>query len=271
MSMNENANMNVNVNAGFKACDVLNYLINLSDKKAGQTVDTVKAGDGEKQVKKVAVCFIATPNVIRAAGDWGADLLVTHEPTYHDHYDAFDGSEIEAEKKALIESTGMAVVRFHDHAHTASPDLIHKGFLDTLGLRGKFDERRYFTLETPLTPLELAKLIEQKLCVKHVKIAGKRCFKATKLVLFLGACGDVSHLPLKSGQAEIAVCGETSEWKCGEFVRDASELGHNMAMLVLGHVGSERDGMKYIAEKLNNELGIKAAYFEAGEVYSYAD
>ena len=46
------------------------------------TVDTLKAGSAEREVKKLATCFIATPEVIRAAADWGADLLITHEPTY---------------------------------------------------------------------------------------------------------------------------------------------------------------------------------------------
>ena len=44
-----------------------------------------------------------------------------------------------------------------------------------------------------------------------------------------------------------------------------------MAMLVLGHVGSEREGMKLVAEKIRNELGIEAKYFDCGEVYNYAD
>ncbi|NCA67293.1 MAG: transcriptional regulator, partial [Clostridia bacterium] len=61
------------------AYEVLDYLINLSEIKTEQTVDTIKAGDGNRQVKKAAVCFIATPEVIKAAHEWGADLLITHE------------------------------------------------------------------------------------------------------------------------------------------------------------------------------------------------
>ena len=38
------------------------------------TVDTLKAGSAEREVKKLATCFIATPEVIRAAADWGGSL-----------------------------------------------------------------------------------------------------------------------------------------------------------------------------------------------------
>jgi len=81
----------------------------------------------------------------------------------------------------------------------------------------------------------------------------------------------VNHIPLKEGKAEIAVCGETCEWKCCEYVRDAAELGHNMAMLVIGHEGGERDGMKLLAERIKNELGIDTKYIESEEVYTYTD
>ena len=46
------------------------------------TVDTVKAGDAEREVKKVAVAMFASIDTIRAAAAWGADFLIVHEPTY---------------------------------------------------------------------------------------------------------------------------------------------------------------------------------------------
>lgn len=254
-----------------KAIEILEFLKHISAVQSAQTIDTVKAGDGEKEVGKAAVCFIATPQVIKDAHKWGADLLITHEPTYHDNFDYFGGSEIEKEKRALIESTGMTIFRFHDHAHSAVPDLIHAGFLKTLGLKGVYSKNRYFDLETPVSPLELARFIEEKAEILHVRIAGGRNFKAKRIALYLGACGDVALMPLKNGEAEIVVCGEVCEWKCCEFVRDAAELGHNMAILVTGHEDGERDGMKYITEIIKNKLNIESKYFESGEVYTYTD
>ena len=88
----------------------------MAEQFAKDTVDTLKAGSAEREVKKLATCFIATPEVIRAAADWGADLLITHEPTYYDHRD-YDGNipnnPVMQAKKALLDGTGMNALYFH--------------------------------------------------------------------------------------------------------------------------------------------------------------
>ena len=66
-----------------KASELMEELLGWAEQKICPTVDTCKAGDPKKQVKRVGTCFIATPNVIARAAAWGADLLITHEPTYY--------------------------------------------------------------------------------------------------------------------------------------------------------------------------------------------
>ena len=51
----------------------------------GFTVDTHKAGDENREVTKIGVCMTATPDVLKAAKEWGAELLITHEPTFYGH------------------------------------------------------------------------------------------------------------------------------------------------------------------------------------------
>ena len=49
-------------------------------------------------------------------------------------------------------------------------------------------------------------------------------------------------------------------------------MGHHKAILVLGHIGSERDGMKYAAQILKDrQPQLDVRYFECGEVYTYSD
>ena len=254
-----------------KAYEILAKLKSLAENPVDPTVDTFKEGDNEKEVKKAAVCFIATPSVIKAAYEWGADLIITHEPTYHDHLDKFEDNFVENEKRELLRSTGLPVFRYHDHAHRAPEDLINKGFMEKLGLAYTLTKKgKAAVLDAPIAPAALAKLIEEKTGVKHVRIVGKREFDATRLELQLGACGDIAHLPIKDGTSDIVICGETCEWKCLEFIRDAAELGHDCAALMLGHVGSERVGMQYICG-IVKDMGIDAKYFECGEVYSYTE
>ena len=73
-------------------------------------------------------------------------------------------------------------------------------------------------------------------------------------------------------ESEIVLAGETCEWAICEYARDAAELGKKKALLVLGHVGSERDGMVRTAELVRERHPeIESKYFECGEVYTYTD
>ena len=69
------------------AQQLMERLFALAGQRIEDTVDTCKAGDPAKEVQKVALCCIASPSILRQAHAWGADLLITHEPTYHDNFD----------------------------------------------------------------------------------------------------------------------------------------------------------------------------------------
>ena len=56
------------------------------------------------------------------------------------------------------------------------------------------------------------------------------------------------------------------------MARDYAQMGYNKAMLVMGHIGSERNGMALIAHRLQQaHPEISVCYLECGEVYSYTD
>ena len=219
------------------------------------TVDTLKAGSAEREVKKLATCFIATPEVIRAAADWGADLLITHEPTYYDHRD-YDGNipnnPVMQAKKALLDGTGMTVYRLHDHMHAGRPDGIIAG-------------------ELKKTAREIAAELEKKWGLARVRMAGDLDTPMDGVYLMIGAFGEENHMKqLQKDDCQVLVVGETSEWRIGEYIRDAHQLGFHKALLVCGHVGSERGGMEVLAEEIARQHpDIECRYFEVGEVYSY--
>jgi len=54
--------------------DMYDYLKSLS-KSDVNTTDTLKIGSWEKEIKKVAVCCIATIEVIQKAAEWGAGAV----------------------------------------------------------------------------------------------------------------------------------------------------------------------------------------------------
>ena len=241
-----------------KAFELINELIADRLDGWGDTVDTCKAGDPDREIHRVATCLTATCDVIRAAAEWGADLLITHEPTYFDHMDNREDDIITAKKYELLISTGMTVYRIHDSMHFGGTDTIGEGFLRSMKWDCDFDGELHALLRTPMSPLEMAEDIQNKIGLRHVRIIGARDGMVTKVGLFLGHRGNEAWRPFRSDDVEA--------------IRDAAMLGMQKTILLLGHAGSERDGMKAMAEDIaaaHGELDVK--YFECGELYTYTD
>lgn len=245
-------------------------------KVEGKTCDVIKAGDPNKELKKVAVTMFATVDTVKRAEEWGADMLIVHEPTYYDHFEEIPNLPVVVAKRKLIENSGITIYRYHDYMHSREIDQIPEGELYYLGLKGKVENTPYsasyvFEADEPITALELANKIENELGIKKVRIAGTRDKKSTKIALCFGTPGGVFEL-LSSEDVEIVLTGEACEWKLAEYARDADALGINKSLIVMGHIGSERDGIRLLAKRLSEKhTEFETQYIECGEVYTYTD
>lgn len=260
-----------------KAIDIMNELFKLAnDGDYSHTCDTCKAGDPGAEVHKIAVSMFATPDVVRQAKAWGADLLIVHEPTYYDHMDRHSDETIESAKRKFIEESGLTLYRYHDHPHGTTPDIIAAGMLKNMAFDARIEYTDVFDLvrlhlNQPLTPLEIAKQIEDRLGIKHIRVCGAANIPCTKISGMFGTPGGVFE-ELQSDNCEVMLTGEACEWALAEYARDAAQLGFKKALLILGHIGSERDGMKYTTELLRQmHPELEVEYFECGEVYTYTD
>ena len=260
-----------------KAFEIMEELFALADKgDYSNTVDTLKAGNPDVEVRKIAVSMFATPEVVKQATEWGAQLLIVHEPTYYNHVDEHSDEKLESEKRKFIEDSGITIYRYHDHPHNTTPDIIAAGQLKTLALKGEIEYTDVFDLvrvhlDEPMTPLEVAKRMEGRCGIKHVRLCGARDAKCSVVSCMFGTPRMVFE-ELQNEKCEILLTGEACEWKLGEYARDAAQLGYKKALIIMGHIGSERDGMKYTQELLaekHPELDVE--YFECGEVYTYTD
>src|SRR5512144_405733 len=81
------------------------------------TVDTIKAGDPSQELTGILVTFLATCEAIEQAAQLGANLIITHEPTFYNHLDTTDWLSQHPTyiaKQGLIERSGVVIWRFHD-------------------------------------------------------------------------------------------------------------------------------------------------------------
>ena len=230
--------------------------------------DGLVFGDGEKPVHTVAVMLIATPEVIRRAQEAGADMILTHEPTFHPI--AGEGDGVMAKKRALCEAVGIPIYRLHDHMHFTAVDKINLGVLSRLSLDGEFDGQKTFTLKEPMAKDALIAHITSRLSLGHPRYIGKKDLSVRTLSLLFGAWGDARILSeFLRPEVDLVIAGEACEYSVCEYIRDAVELGAEKGFLLLGHMGSEKAGMEYLADHINQTMeDVHAVYIDCGEVYN---
>ncbi|WP_254639526.1 Nif3-like dinuclear metal center hexameric protein [Cohnella sp. GbtcB17] len=226
--------------------------------KLEDTVDTLKSGDLDEEVQGIAVAFTATFDVIRRAIESGANLIITHEPTYFNHLDETDwlsGDPVYERKRELIASSGIAIFRLHDYIHEYKPDGIVDGMLKALGWEAYADSDDPTRLTLPngdvCTVRAIAEEAKRKLGIDSVLVAGDPELPVARFAFAVGAPGGRAQMAyLKERDIDLLIAGETNEWETNEYVRDAADMGLNKALIVLGHQKSEEAGMLTVVKLL---------------------
>jgi putative NIF3 family GTP cyclohydrolase 1 type 2 len=236
-----------------------------------ETVDTLKAGRLDAPVRKVVTTFIATLDVLRRSAAAGADLVITHEPTYFNHFDKTDwlgDDPVYAAKKRFIEESGLAIWRFHDHWHMHQPDGIITGLAQLLGWEAYHVPGSWYLFEIPPTPLaELVMTVKEKLGVPQVRVVGPAEMTCRRVATVVGAAPGEWHIESMGRlDADTVLCGEVSEWQVYEYARDSLAAGIPRALIAAGHERTEEPGMAYLATWLKERLPeLEVVHIPAGD------
>jgi len=222
-----------------------------------QTVDTIKFGDGDKPVRKVAVCWFASIKTIQSAIDAGCDLLITHEPVWWDHYDR-PGRWREkgpgAEKTRLLDASGMVVLRLHDTWDNWPAIGIRDSFARGLGLE-KFiaeDKSRWHAMyEIPEQTLAaFARYVAHRVAPlgqDAVQVMGDPDMLVRYPSIGVG-CGGPHEDMIEKGSDVLIVCFDGAPyWK----TRDRfAEQG--VGVITLEHGTTEMWGLESLAEYIRD-------------------
>lgn len=257
-----------------KACEFVRKIFLTEYVDKGHSVDRIITDNAEREVEKVATCMVITPDVLRAAAEWGAHLIVTHEPTYgNDAEDCVDAKPY-AFKRELLEKYDIAVCRWHDSPHYGNVDDVSAALVKRMNWKGRFDGTFLFEFDEPRSPLQIACDICDKMHIKHPRIVGARDGEVKKVSIQLGQRASAPYENMLHNDVDLLISGETCEWYCCEPIRDMAQVGMQKTIILIGHAGSERDAMSDLAERINCEFAqdhIVAKYFDCGELYSYID
>lgn len=223
------------------------------------TIDTLKTGNARQEVRAVAVTFMATYEVIEQAIQLGADLIITHEPTFFGHADEtawLEQDSVYQAKRSLIDKHNIAIWRFHDYLHSLQPDPTISGLLKTLDWTAYALPDQPFVCElSPRLLQDLVLEIKSKLNLPTVRVVGDLQMTCKRIGFLVGATGGRMQIDVfNDWSLDTLVCGEINEWETNEYVRDASSAGHPKALIVIGHSVSEEDGMQEIIPWLQARL-----------------
>ncbi|MDR6551597.1 Nif3-like dinuclear metal center hexameric protein [Paenibacillus qinlingensis] len=237
-----------------------------------KTVDTLKSGREDAEVRKVAVVFMTTYGVIKQAVESGVDLIITHEPTYYNHMDEVEwlsGNPVYEKKRALIEESGIAIFRLHDYVHSYKPDGILVGMLKQLEWEAYANPAQMNLLTPPSSEQHtvgtIATHLKNKLGIASMLVAGDLDLPVKRMGLMPGASGGRAHIKfLGTKEIDLLIVGETNEWETNEYVRDAADMGFAKALIVTGHQKSEEAGMRTVVERVRNAFPeLQVAFIES--------
>ncbi|KAB8131000.1 transcriptional regulator [Gracilibacillus oryzae] len=249
--------------------DIISVLIN-PIQEIDDTVDILHYGNSNKTVKKIAVSFMPTHEIIERCAQLDVDLLITHEGLFYSHTDNHIAIEnaVAWKKQKLIKESGLAIFRFHDYMHRYQPDPIMQGLLTLLKWDQHVKEHNTYSTVVELPTMSVEQImtyLKEMLNISYVRFAGDLSTQCTKVGLLVGYRGGISHsIPLfEEEQVDLVIYGEGPEWETPEYVRDAISQGVNRSIIMLGHLESEEAGMRYLAEQLSNQFPDIAVKFMA--------
>jgi putative NIF3 family GTP cyclohydrolase 1 type 2 len=223
-----------------------------------ETVDTFKAGDPDTKVTGIAVTMMATYDVLQRAAASGANLIITHEPTFYNHLDQTDQIPekerdlVLRDKLAFIKEHHLVVWRFHDHWHARNPDGIEEGMVRALAWERFQDGSNQYLFTIPETTLEeLAADLRNRLHIRVMRVVGNPAMKVTRVALAPGSPGMQKEIrALEMPDIQVLVTGESREWETVEYVADAVAQQKQKALIILSHIPSEQAGMEECARWL---------------------
>lgn len=238
-------------------------------------------GDGDVEVRGVAVCWSPTLPVIQRAEALGCNVIVSHEPLFYQKrwsVDAeaknvwFDEAEdqdkvVNRRRREALDRMGGCVWRAHSNWDVAPKMGIIDAIVARIGLGDVVRHGRFTTLHrvAPITVRDLAGKVKQALDTGTIRVTGDLNRTVTRVATMIGGLGQLFNSPeeIAALDAEAVVAGECLAYT----MHYAIELG--VSVIEAGHCASENPGMRAMAGWLAEELpGVKVQFIDSGHPWS---
>lgn len=233
----------------------------------GALVDGFRAGDSDTLVRGIVVSERASTAVLKQAIALGANLVISRQTFLGDSQDrpVSQPEPALAEKLALIEQAGLAVLRLQDARTGPAGRQITEALPRAIGLA---------TPKAGLNPAEgLVYASPQRAVIDHIRhikeALGTTCVRlvgdpsmATPGIAFATETNRPNALaPLISRtDVNLLVAGEVHETETTAYVLDAIALGERKALLLVGTIEMERPAARTLATWLKQATALPVTY-----------
>lgn len=211
------------------------------------------AGDRQQETEGVYIALDATDEVIEAAIEAGAGLLLTHHPLIFGSIKSVSTDTYEGERLVRLIRAGVSYYAMHtnyDVLGMAELSAKMLGLTDTTVLEEVLDGEgigRVGRLLEPMTLEACARLVKERFSLPNVKIFGDLNKIVTTAALSPGAGKSMAEPALYAG-ADVLITGDIDH----HTGIDMADRG--MAIIDAGHYGIEhiyiRDMERFLKEKL---------------------
>ncbi len=241
------------------------------------SVDRIIIGDPELDVDRCAVTWIPSMQNLKRAAEMGVKLVVTHEPTFWQHFEDYRDFDAEAvEKGKAIDELGITVLRIHD-CWDAWPEVgipwawsKHLGLFDVASSVTASENGMYLRNDIPpITLREMAGRMAAA-CAPFgeplVQMTGDPEMVVSKIGSGTGCACEIGEY-LKLGCDAGIVCDDGScYWGP---IQKSEDTG--FGVIRVNHGTSEEAGMMTLANYITETLGVDATYLPTGCVFQLVD
>ncbi len=254
--------------------DIRNYLLENSPwVNPDRTVDTVKAGDPGRPVRKAGVCWFACADTIRQAHAAGCDLLICHEPVFWEHLapeSVWRQREPGIEKQRLLDETGLVILRAHDSWDQWPEIGIRDSWAHALGLNKciyaseETETHRFHAIYAiPEQPLrEFAQILADRVKMlgeDSVQVMGDPERIVSRPALGVGCIGPDREIVARGADVLIVCYDGASYWNVRERLFE-----QGAAIITVEHGTSEMPGMENMCRHLAEVFPqVEFQYFAA--------
>jgi putative NIF3 family GTP cyclohydrolase 1 type 2 len=260
---------------GVKAREIRDYILERAPwVRRGKTVDTFKIGDPNIEVRRVAVLWMLTTEAIEQVRRLGANLVVTHEPTFFTHVDdvsVVEGSTAYQHKRNMLEEAALTVLRIHDSWDPWPKIGIGDSLATLLGLGKPVAAARDGLGKTygiaPVKLDRLAQRVAHKVGMESVSVAGDGERIIRRVALAYGSqCGPGSMQWFAASRADVVVAGELGQWQDVRFYQDSG-----VAIIQTDHAVSENPGLRNLAKFIRRQFKVPVDFIEVGAPFRAVD